>query len=290
MELHHHAAWQDKLTTLFLPGSYACRGCERQGLDSQIVKASPPAEPIPKSNIEAALLAHVIVSKYVDHLPLYRQESILARHGFPVHRSRLGDLLADCGRLLAPLFNRMKERLLLSFALHADDTALTLLRPKRTAYAWLYLGDTTHSYTLFDFTPGRSEEFPQQFLQGYTGFLHADAYSGYNAVHQNQRHLGCWMHVRRKFVEARDNDPRAIDALAYIRTLCAVEKEIREDRAKREVLDAEVVHRRRTRAGPVLDMFSDWLDWQHLTATPKSLFGQAVEYARNQTLTSHSPS
>jgi transposase len=272
--------------------TYACRVCERQGLSPQIARATPPPEPVPKSNIGAGLLAHVIVSKCVDHLPLYRQVSILARHGFPVRRSRLCDLLADCGRLLAPLFDRMKERLLLSFALHADDTALTLLRPKRTAYAWLYLGDVAHPYTLFDFTPGRSEEFPQQFLTGYTGFVHADAYSGYNAVHGHQRHLGCWMHVRRKFVEARDNDPRVIDALAFIRTLYAVEREIREDRAKpdRGVTDAEVVHRRQTRAGPILDMFSDWLDRQHLTATPKSLFGQAVEYARNQTLTSHSPS
>lgn len=262
---------------------YACRCCEANG-DAKIAKAELPPEPLPKSGLGAGLLAHVIVSKFVDHLPLHRQEQILARHGWPVRRSRLCDLLRRCGLLLTPLYEAMKSRVKQSFAIHADDTPVTLLRPHRTAYAWVYLGDDAHPFTLFDFTPGRREEFPQNFLNGYQGFVHADAYSGYNAVHNHARHLGCWMHARRKFVEAQENDPRSVEALAFIRTLYAVEGHLREPKQKhgKLVTDADVVKTRQTRAGPILEEFSDWLETQHRSATPKSLFGQAVEYARNQ--------
>jgi transposase len=159
-----------------------------------------------------------------------------------------------------------------------------LLRPRRTAYAWLYLGDAQHPYTLFDLTAGRSQTFPQQFLDGYRGFVHADAYDGYNAVHNNIRHLGCWMHARRYFIEAEPSDPRAVEALAFIRTLYAVEREINENREKLgdTFTDADVVGPRRTRAGPILARFADWLEEQRRHATPKSLFGQALEYSRNQ--------
>ena len=160
--------------------TYACRSCEQRGHDPQIARAVLPPEPIRKSGIGSGLLAHVIVSKMVDHLPLHRQESILARHGWDVRRSTLCDHLRKCGELLTPLYDLMHRRLLQSFAIHADDTPLLLLRPRRTAYAWVYLGDTQHPYTLFDLTAGRSQTFPQHFLDGYRGFVHADAYDGYN--------------------------------------------------------------------------------------------------------------
>jgi transposase len=192
--------------------TYACRSCESEGHDPQFAKAALPPEPIPKSNVGAGLLAHVIVSKFCDHLPLNRQESILARHGWDVCRSTLCDHLQKCGVLLTPLYDLMHRRLLQSFAIHADDTPLVLLRPRRTACAWVYLGDAANPYTLFDLTAGRSQTFPQAFLGGYRGFVHADAYDGYNAVHSNMRNLGCWMHTRRYFVEAEPSDPRAVEA------------------------------------------------------------------------------
>ena len=264
--------------------TYACRSCESQGHDPQIARAALPPEPIPKSGIGSSLLAHVIVSKMVDHLPLHRQESILSRHGWDVCRSTLCDHLRKCGELLTPLYDLMHRCLLQSFAIHTDETPLLLLRPRRTAYAWLYLGDSQSPYTLFDLTAGRSQTFPQAFLAGYRGFVHADAYDGYNAVHNNLRHLGCWMHARRYFVEAEPSDPRAVEALAFIRTLYAVEREIKDERERpgSKFTDAEVVRVRRTRAGPILAQFRDWLDTHSRSATPKSLFGQAVGYARNQ--------
>jgi transposase len=262
--------------------TYACRSCEQQGHDPQIAKAALPPEPIPRSGIGAGLLAHVIVSKMCDHLPLYRQEAILARHGWDVRRSTLCDHLRRCGELLTPLHEAMRRRLLQSFAIHADDTPLVLLRPRRTASAWVYLGDVLNPYTLFDLTAGRSQAFPQAFLSGYRGFVHADAYDGYNAVHGNVRHLGCWMHARRYFVEAEPSDPRAVDALAFIRTLYAVEREVKEHREQLGDPSTDVVRLRRTRAGPILARFGDWIEVQRRSATPKSLFGQAIEYSRNQ--------
>ena len=260
--------------------TYTCRACEQKALDPQIAKPDFPPEAVPKSGVGAGLLAQVIVSKYVDHLPLYRQEAIFARLGWPVSRSRLCDLLADCAALLDPVYRAMVARLKESFAIHADESPLALLNPKRTAYAWLYLGDAAHPYTLFDFTPGRGEQYPAAFLSGYSGFVHADGYTGYNPVHgSGTRHLGCWAHVRRKFVEARDNNPaKASEALAYIRTLYAVEEEI----AEGKLIGDTAVSVRRTRAGPILKRFGDWLESENRTALPKSPFGQAVAYARNQ--------
>jgi transposase len=210
--------------------------------------------------------------------------SILARHGWDVRRSTLCDHLRKCGELLTPLYELMHRRLLRSFAVHADDTPLVLLRPRRTAYAWVYLGDADHPYTLFDLTAGRRRTFPQAFLGGYTGFVHADAYDGYNAVHDNVRHLGCWMHARRYFIEAEPSDPRAVEALAFIRTLYAVETELKDERARvgERFTHEDAVKWRQTRAGPILTRFFDWLAERHRSATPKSLFGQAVGYARNQ--------
>jgi transposase len=260
--------------------TYACRRCEQAACDPQIAAPAFPPEPVPKSGVGAGLLAWVIVSKCIDHLPLYRQESIFARQGWPVCRTRLCDLVGACATLLDPVYRAMIVRLKDSFAIHADESPVTLLQPRRTAYAWLYLGDAVNPYTLFDFTPGRGEEYPAAFLCGYSGFVHADGYAGYNPVHgSGARHLGCWAHVRRKFVDARVNNPaKASEALAYIRTLYAVEKEI----ADGKLASDAVVSLRHARAGPILRRFGEWLEVEQRTALPKSPFGAAVSYAINQ--------
>jgi transposase len=264
--------------------TYVCRCCEQAGHPPQIAKAVLPPEPIPKAGIGSGLLAQVIVSKFIDHLPLHRQESIFARQGWPVRRSTLCDHLRKCGELLTPLYDVMRLRVLQSFAIHADDTPLTLLRPHRTAYAWIYLGDAANPFTLFDLTAGRKQEYPAAFLAGYQGFIHADAYAGYNAAHNTVRHLGCWMHARRYFVEAEASDPRAVEALAFIRTLYAIERDLKKqhDTLGERFTDADFVTERQARAGPILAQFSNWLEEHHRTTPPKSLFGQALDYTRNQ--------
>ena len=141
-------------------------------------------------------------------------------------------------------------------------------------------GDAANPYTLFDFTAGRGEEHPAAFLPGYSGFVHADGYAGYNPVHgSGTRHLGCWAHVRRKFVEARTNNAaKASEALAFIRTLYAVETEILNE----QLVGDAVASRRQTRAGPIVQKLGEWLEVEQRTMLPKSPFGQAVSYAINQ--------
>jgi transposase len=140
--------------------TYLCRRCERQGDNIQAVQAPLPPEPIPRGTVGAGLLAHVLVSKWFDHLPLYRLEGILARLGWNVSRSTLCDQMMLCAELLTPLYDLLGRRVRASFALHADDTPIVLLNPRRTAYAWVYVGDRANPYTVFDLSAGRQQEFP----------------------------------------------------------------------------------------------------------------------------------
>ena len=212
------------------------------------------------------------------HLPLNRQQAILARHGLSVSRSTTCDWLRGCAAALDPLYRFMLTRVKASHAIHVDDTPVSLLAPRRTAYAWVALGDAAHPYTVFDLTPGRGQEHPARFLAGFTGFVHADAYAGYNGVHAGDRHVGCWMHVRRGFYDVREQDPRAVDALAFIRTLYAVERAAKD----RKLADTARSQYRREHAVPILERFADWLREQQRVTLPKSGFGQAVSDALHQ--------
>jgi transposase len=260
--------------------TYLCRHCEQQGDNIQAVQAPLPPEPIPRGTVGAGLLAHVIVSKWIDHLPLYRLESILARLGWDVSRSTLCDQMMACARLLTPLYDLMCCRVRSSFALYTDDSPVRLLNPRRTAYAWVYVGDLANPYTVFDLSPGHQQEFPEKFLAGYHGFIHADGYTGYNPLYAaGATHVGCWMHVRRYFFEAKESDPaRAHEAIARIRLLYAVEAEAK----AKGLTGVDLAAYRRERAGPVLQSFGDWLASEVPRVLPKSKIGEAVGYAANQ--------
>jgi transposase len=258
--------------------TYACRRCEQAGHDPRFAHAALPPEVVPRGGVGPGLLAQAVVAKFVDHLPLNRQTAILARDGWPVARSTLCDHLRAGGRVLDPLYRLMADRMRRSHAVHADETPVPLLRPRRTAYAWVYVGDAANPYTVFDLTPGRGKEYPEALLAGYSGYVHADAYAGYNGVHGGVRHVGCWMHARRAFVEAKVTDAAKSDAaLAFIRTLYAVERDI----GVAGLVGDAVADARRVRASPVLDRFAEWLDEEARTARPKSPLGAAVAYARN---------
>jgi transposase len=260
--------------------TYACRYCERAGGDPQVARRPLPPEPIPRGTAAAGLLAHVIVSKYVDHLPLYRQQSILGRLGWEVTRSTLCDQLIACAGVLEPLYRLMCDRVRASASLHTDDTPVTLLAPRRTAHAWVYVGDAGNPYTVFDLSVGRSRDAPAAFLRGYTGFVHADGYAGYNPVYEGgATHVGCWAHARRYFFDARLSDPeRSHDALARIRALYAAEREAKE----RKLTLTDLAAYRQEHAGPVLTAFAGWLAEQQTRVLPKSAIGEAVTYATNQ--------
>jgi transposase len=259
--------------------TYACRSCERAGDGPRVTRPPLPPEPIPRGTAAAGRLAHVLVSKYCDHLPLYRLEGILGRLGRPVHRSTLCDQVMASAEVLEPLYRLMCDRVQ-GGGLHADDTPVPLLAPRRTAHAWVYVGDAEHAYTAFDLTAGRSQEFPAAFLAGYTDFPQADGYPGYNPIITGgATRVGRRAHARRYFFDARLSDPeRAHDALARIRGLYAVEREAKEKR----LTESDLTAFGQARAGPVLAAVADWLAEHRPRVLPKSAVGEALTYATNQ--------
>lgn len=216
---------------------YACCACEANVSESgpQITTAVKPASPIEKGLAAPGLLAYVMVSKYSDHLPLHRLESILARHGIVIARSTMCDWAAQCALLLHPLYDRMIREVLGSKVIHTDDTPVKVLDRRldrtRTGRFWVYVGDSSHPCTVFTYTPSRSRDGPQQFLKGWSGYLQADAFGGYDGIYAGQAggrvtEVACWAHARRKFYDARNADAAAATtALAHIRLLYDVEDE-----------------------------------------------------------------
>jgi hypothetical protein len=174
----------------------------------------------------------------------------------------------------------MCDRVRLSASLHTDDTPVPLLAPWRTAHAWVYVGDAENPYTVFDLSVGRSRDAPTTFLRGYTGFVHADGYAGYNAIYDGgATHVGCWAHARRYCFDARLSDPeRAHEALARIRALYAVERDAKE----KKLTGPDLAAYRREHAGPVLTAFALWLTEQRPRVLPKSAIGEAITSASNQ--------
>jgi transposase len=267
---------------------YACPCCRKQG-QPQIVAAPKPAQPLGKGSPGAGLLAYLIVSKYADHLPLHRLERILGRQGLDLARSTTCDWMAECARRLSPLYDLMKGELLRSGWLHTDDTRVKLLgaASDETNWArlWAYLGEPQHPYNVFDFTPNRKRVGPQQFLTGFTGYLHADAFSGYDRLYLPEPVSGqvrivevaCNAHARRKFHEARGSDAAgAHQALAYYGRLYEIERQAK------DVSEAVRLQMRQELAIPILNELHAWLLIQEQRALPKSTFGEAVTYALNQ--------
>jgi transposase len=256
---------------------YACTHCQEH-----VTIAAKPAQPIDKGLPGPGLLAHVIVNKYGDHLPLYRQEHILARLGVELQRSTLCGWMAAGAQLLRPLADLMKQEVLRSQVIWTDDTPVPVLDEKRDTTRqgrlWTYIGDRDHPFTVFDYTPDHSRAGPSLFLAGFRGYLQADAFAGYDAIYTGSAgdiiEIACWAHTRRKFYEARTTDPtRGHEALARIRQLYDVEDQVK------NLSDEERAAYRQQQALPLLNAFREWLDREAVAALPKSPMGQAIRYA-----------
>jgi len=264
---------------------WACSCCP----DAKVVTSELPDLPVAKGLAGEGLLAHVVTSKFADHLPLYRQSVILKRHGFDVSRSTLGDWVAQVADMLKPLYLAMKADVLRSKVIHSDDTTVPVLEDKerrdhtrkrkaRLGRLWTWVGDIDHPHTVYSFSPDRKQEWPLDFAEGWTGYLQADAYSGYHPLYaRGIKEVACWAHARRKFKEAMETDPETgQSALAFIERLYAVEREAKGKSApERKLL-------REAHAKPVLDAFKTWLDAQALRVLPKSAMGQALGYSLRQ--------
>jgi hypothetical protein len=249
--------------------------------------ASPPVppKPVPGGIAGPGLVAFVLVSKFADHLPLYRLEDILTRHDVFLARSTLCDWVKNAAELLKPLADLQKTRVLQSPVVWTDDTPVTVLGGEEPGSAkgrfWVYIGDDLHPYSVYDFTMSRSRDGPAAFLADYHGFLQADAYGGYDGIYLGSNgtivEVACWAHARRKFYEARSSAPReANQVLEWIRQLYDIE-----DRA-REFTAAERQALRQRESVPILERIETYLDELSGRVLPKSALGKALTYARNQ--------
>jgi transposase len=272
---------------------YACRTCQDQGLTGNVAIADKPPQPIEKGLPAPGLCAYTVLSKFGDHTPLYRTEDITSRFGYTIRRSTQCNWQASLAELALALVMRMKFLILQSNVIHTDDTSIKLLEggPAQTAKFWPYLGDCDQPYIVFDFTRTRERDGPVKFLEGFTGFLQADAYSGYDRIYAGDtvKEVACWVHARRYWHQALDNDLiRANKALSFIARLSQIEKQLRlayptEDlQGHRDF--AAVAAARQTHAVPILESFQAWLDSEtgDKRILPKSPIRKAFTYTLNQ--------
>ena len=262
---------------------YACGKCDADGYDPNFATAVKPPQPIRGGLPGPSLLAYVAVSKLGDHLPLYRLENIFARQRVQVARSTMCAWMRAAGELVLPLVELMARRVKQSRVIHTDDTTVPIQSPGqkqcRKWRIWCYLGDEQNPYTVYDYTPSRSRDGPANWLAGFSGYLQADAYGGYDGIYHagGVTEVACWAHARRKFYDAQDSDgKRAAQMLALIGELYAIEREAKEvDEAVRLAL-------RQERSVPVLARINSWLDTEREIVLLRSPLAQAITYAKNQ--------
>ncbi len=258
--------------------------CPDQNCDGSVLLAEKPSQPIEKGLPGPGLLAHVVVSKYADHLPLNRLEGILARHGVKISRKTMCGWAQNAADILGPLYDLMRERVLQSKVIHTDDTTVPVLDQAKTkthtGRVWVYAGDKNNRYTVFDYTRTRERDGPEKFLAGFKGYLQADAYAGYDKLYESGDVIeaACWAHARRKFVESESSDSiRSLTAVAWIKRLYEVEREATEAGLCAE----EIRELRQEKSKQLLDDFGEWLRAQQAEVLPKSPIGLAIAYALN---------
>lgn len=254
---------------------YACPACHEG-----VVEAPAPAQAVEKSLAAEGRLAHVVVSKYADHLPLHRLAGIFARHGVTLAPSTLCDWVADVATALAPLGARLRREITASAYLQTDDTPITVLDRGGGSFKgriWTYL-DPLSRQVVFEATATHERAGPEAFLAPFTGYLQADAYTGYDALYRSGRivEVGCWAHARRRFVEALDTDVTAAPVLARIQQLYQVEQDAADlaPDARRDL--------RQARAGPVLAQLETQRRALAAQVLPKSPVGEALRYLDRQ--------
>ena len=262
--------------------------------DSRSVKsATLPKHPLTRSMGSINLIAHIIISKYADGLPLYRMEGILSRYGGDITRATMANWVIKLAHQLQPLINLMREQQLSGDIIQMDETILKVLKEpglkaSSDKYMWVSRGGPPgQTSVLFEYDPSRKKEVPLRLLEGFSGYLQTDGYSGYNTVciKNNITSVGCWDHARRKFKDAQSAQPKhkknqkpskADMALAQINKLYQIERTIK------DVSADEKLKRRQKESLPVLEKLRVWID-KNLNKVPKdSLTGEALTYVNNQ--------
>ncbi|MEF9898071.1 MAG: IS66 family transposase [Pseudomonas sp.] len=261
-----------------------CRCCEH------IAQVPAPSRPIARGLAGPGLLAHVLVSKFVDHLPLYRQSEIYAREGVGLERSTLVDWVGQSSQLLRPLINALEDHVMSGHKVHADDTPIGVLAPgngkTKTDRLWTYVrddrpaGDSTPAAVWFAYSPDRKGQHPRAHLKNFSGILQADGYAGFAQLYATGtiEEAACWAHARHKFYDVYKYlaSPLAAEALQRIAALYAIESEIR---GQPPNLRKAV---RQSRASPLLEQLHEWLNQTLTQLSKKSALGSAILYALNR--------
>jgi len=257
-------------------GKWACTNCQ------VLTQAPVPPQVIDKGLPTAGLLAQVLVAKYADHQPLYRQEAIFERAGFAIPRSTLAQWVGACGVQLQPLVDALRSALLERSVLHVDETPVAMLVPGKgrthRAYIWSYSSTCFDSLraVVYDFADSRAGAHAQAFLEGWSGKLVCDDYVGYKALFTDGRtEIGCLAHARRKFHDLWVNhkSPVAEEALRLFGALYELE---------RQAQALSIEHRQRLRASdskPIMDKFHEWLLLQRQRATDGTAIAKAIDYS-----------
>jgi transposase len=241
-----------------------------------------PSRPIEKAMAGPGLLAQIVIDKYVDHLPLYRQMQRFERSGVKLSYSTLTDWVGSTCKLITPLFEALKAEVLRCNYLHADETPIKVLdKDKKGAshrgYYWVYQ-NSIHKIVFFDYQQGRGREGPREILQNFSGYLQTDGYAVYDVFdkQENITLIHCMAHARRMFNEALENDlARAEYAMEQIQQLYVIEKICKE-----QCLNfAEIKVVRQQKSVPILQSLGQWMKEQYVQVTPRSAIGKALAYS-----------
>ena len=260
---------------------YACPCC-----DEGMKTAPAPKALLPKTMASASLVAYTIIAKFMDGLPLYRQEKIYARIGVTLTRQSMARWLIEVSQKLVPLYNLLQEDLLSRHYLNMDETTIQVLKEdgkKATSksYMWVRYASGTNPIVLYDYSPSRSGQVPIELLEGFSGYLQVDGYDAYNAVCVKNKltRLGCMDHARRKFKDAfstsggKDIGKRA---LVFFKSLYKIEDDIE------KMTPGEKKKVRQEKSKHILEEMKEWVDEKRPKITPKSVSGKAINYFYNE--------
>jgi transposase len=286
-EIGAEESWQVE----YLPGhferihhvrkKYACTHCESNGENPCIQTTKKPETAIDKGLAGPGLLAYIVTSKYSDYLPLYRLEDIFQRQGFEISRATQSVWCGDVADLVEPLYALMAERVRTSHVVATDDTILPMQSKGKTAKArmWVYVGDQTHPYNVFNFTLDRGRDGPKRFLKDYNQVLLADAYGGYNGVVTGNQitRAGCWAHMKRKIIDAEKAAPEiAREAVERVRDLYAIERQAKDATAEQRF------QMRQQQSAPLLAALREQLLIWKQQLLPRHPMAEAINYALGQ--------
>lgn len=250
--------------------------------NSTIIVAPMMERPLPKAIAGPGLLTQIIIDKYIDHLPLHRQQQRFSREKINIPYSTITDWVTNTCKLITPLYDALVKEALNNDYLHVDETPIRVLDKDKKGethkgFYWVY-HNSLKELVVFDYQPGRGREGPSEMLKGFKGHVQTDGYSGYHFLDKEKdvTLFHCWAHARRKFYDALQNDKaRAEHALEQIQLLYAIERTARE-----QSLDAEqVLELRLQKAVPILNDLHAWMKQTYMEATPQSVIGKAVAYS-----------